>query len=218
MRRIVYYLLSIIGLGLIMSSSPAFANEELQKQMEKLRNQSDSLVKQLNNFQKSQNNVQAKPTAVNIDDAQTQRMMKKMLRRYQNMSVEEIKGELLQGSQGTKANQIFRQYPKTLEFMARIYQSKDAIPRALEMRSNMDKLKKVGFFMLGTFIFSFILGKIMIRPAMGLMRRITMGFFKALIVWFLRAGIIVYFYGYYLSPMWDIFDQVFIQDFLTNKI
>jgi hypothetical protein len=208
----------ILVLGPISGPSSVFANEELQKSLEQAREKSEELLKQFKNFQQANANQQQKPTQntnamAALNDPKTRRAMTKMLKRYQNMSVEDIEKEILTGSQGTKTHYFFKKYPKSLEFMARTYQDPQAIPRAIEMMDDRDKLKQVGIYMLGTIIISFLLGKIMIRPNMGLMKRLTMRLTRAVMIWGLRGGILVYFYGYYLSPMWRIAKTVFLRNF-----
>lgn len=208
----------ILVLGPVFGPSSVSANEELKKSLEDARVKSEELLKQFKSFQEANSNNgknkgSAPAATPDLNDPKTREAMSKMLKRYQSMSVEEIQNEMLVTTKGTKSHYFFSKYPKLLEFMARIYQDQQAIPRAMEMMDDRDKLKQVGLYMLGTIILSFILGKIMIRPTMGLMKRLTMRMTRTFMIWGLRGGILVYFYGYYLSPMWRISKTVFLRDF-----
>lgn len=202
-----------------------FADNELSAQMKAAQEKSKQLIEQLQKFQRSQG-VQAQASTgedfeesesqaikPDISNKETQRVFLKMLKRYNRMDLDSIKAEMLHASKGTRTGKVFKDYPKTLDFMARLYQSPDALPRALEMKNDMDKLKDVGLYMLGTIVFGFLLGKLLVRPSMTFMTRVMMGLVKLLIVWGVRGAIIVHFYGYYLDPMWGIFLEVFVPGF-----
>lgn len=217
-KNFLIFILKIMLLGSFFGPSSFASNTDLQKQMKQMQEQSEDLLKQFQNFQ----NANKKPSQKGEKKAKANskdmsKHINKMLERYRSMDLSEIEAELYKTSQGSKLGVIFDKFPKSLEFMARIYQDQVAIPRMIKMAEDYEKLKHASLYMLGTVLLSYILGKILIRHNMGLGRRFMMRIVRSLCIWSLRFGILGYFYGFYLSPLGRIIKTVFIDGLFINK-
>ena len=142
--------------------------------------------------------------------------MQQVLLHYQNMSPEQIKSLLIERAQGTKAQIIYEKAPMLLDFVSELLHDKNAIPNFLRDSKDFEKTKSMVGLMIGTIVIGFIIGFIIKKMNVGFFMRIWLGLFKFSLVWFLRVGVLLHFYGDGLRPMAKIFKRTMIDQILER--
>ncbi len=192
-------------------------------EIEKARNQTQSMLKDLEAFKASHTdsdgNVDMEAMQKALSENPTAQMkMDEVFAIYQTMKPEKIKSLIEQRSKGTRAEMIYEKAPFLLDFVAQILHHKDVMPNLLRDSKDLQKTKTMGIMMIGTFVFSFILGFILKRIKAGFFTRVWLTLFKFSAVWALRVGILLHFYGDGLRPASKIFYSSVIIPLISKLI
>lgn len=204
-----------------------FASSDLEQEMQDVQKKSENLIKQLKELHGQRKSDQSgsledldtldegsKQELTPEQMAMAQEQMLEFLKRYHSMSITAIKTQILEAVQKESVRNMMTSYPVILDFMAHMLKDPHAIAQMYKVLDNREMLKNVGLYLLGTLVLSFILGKILLKPGLSFFTRLMRGLFRFSLIWALRVGILVHFYGEYLGPAAKVFNRVVIQDYL----
>lgn len=209
MHKFVLALLISLKMGLLCSPSVFAQSDIVDETYEELQAQSEEMVDAVKDLQKKYANPDSAKDA-KIDPKQLEKAFSLIQEQFKEKSVEDIEDDILKQTEGSVLHQILEKFPKLLTYVATLMKDKEALPQASKILHDREKLKEVGLWMLGTFLLGFILKKLLIQSGQGVLKRLSRYFLKSLILWGVRLGILVHFYGEYLNPMYKIFKEVFL--------
>ena len=191
----------LIFLGLFIGGPFSFANdaEDDVNKLQEQRNNTLKLIDNLKSFQNSNASDQEK-----VDQIAKEMPIKQVLEHYQSMNEEEIKSQLKERMNGSKASVIFNKYPKSLDFVAAMLKDENALPELMKMKEDYEGLKHMAFAMIATFIISFIIKVMIDRSSTFLLKRFLYRILHLLFIWALRLGVMIFFFGSNLKPTYDI--------------
>ncbi|EQC44348.1 hypothetical protein [Bacteriovorax sp. Seq25_V] len=209
MHKFVLTLLIFLKMGLLCSPSVFAQSDIVDETYEELQAQSEEMVDAVKDLQKKY----ANPDAVKknqIDPKQLEKTFALIQEQFRDKTIEDIEADILDQTKGSMLHELLKTFPKLLTFVATLMKDKEALPQASKILHDREKLKEAGLWMLGTFLLSFILKKLLIQSGQGILKRLGRYFLKSLILWGVRIGILVHFYGEYLNPIYKIFKKVFL--------
>lgn len=132
------------------------------------------------------------------------------LEKFQHLSEDELLQLLKENTKDSKWGPYLEQFPRIRLLSVRLIKDKDAIPSAVKIIENKDKLVWFGGWMVSTFILGFILERIMRKEGRGVLASIGLYMVRVLIMTGVRLTIILYFYGTELKPAGRVFKQTFL--------
>ncbi len=203
MRKFLTILFICLKMGLLCSPS-VFADSANDDSYDELQEQSEEMVDAVKDLQQKYSNKDVK-----LDPKQMEQTFNLIHEQFKDKSVKDIENDILSQAEGSYLHKFLQKFPKMLTYVATLMKDKEALPKASKIIEDHEKLKTAGLWMLGTFALSFILSKLLIHAGQGIFKRLWMYFLKSSILWGVRIGILVHFYGEYLNPMYKIFKKVF---------
>jgi DNA-binding protein H-NS len=132
------------------------------------------------------------------------------LEKFQHLSEEELLHLLKENTKDSKWASYLDQFPRIRLLSVRLIKDKDAIPSAVKIIENKDKLVWFGGCLIATFILGFILERLMRKEGRGVLASIGLYMVRVLILTGVRLTIILYFYGEELKPASRVFKQTFL--------
>lgn len=132
------------------------------------------------------------------------------LAKFQTLSEQELLKLLKENTSQSKWGPYLDQFPRLSLFSVRLIKDKDAIPSAVKIIENKDKLIWFGGFMISTFLIGFLLERIMRKENRSIVGSIGLYLLRVLILTGVRFAILIYFYGDELRPAGRVFKQTFL--------
>lgn len=132
------------------------------------------------------------------------------LARLQKLSEEELVKMLKENTRDSKFAPYMDQFPRFTLLTVRLIKDKEAIPSAVKIIEDRDKLVWFGGIMISTFLLGFLLERLMRKEGRSILGSIGLYMFRVLILTGVRLGIIIYFYKDELSPAAKVFSETFM--------
>lgn len=132
------------------------------------------------------------------------------LAKFQTLSEGELLKLLKENTSQSKWGPYLDQFPRLSLFSVRLIKDKEAIPSAVKIIENKDKLIWFGGVMISTFLIGILLERIMRKENRSIMASIGLYLLRVLILTGIRFAVIIYFYGDELQPAGRVFKQTFL--------
>lgn len=131
------------------------------------------------------------------------------LARLQAMSEEELLKLLKENTKDSKFAPYIEKFPKISILSVKLIKDKDAIPSAVKIIEDRDKLVWFVGIMISTILIGFLLERIMKRKDSSVLGAIGLFFLRVLILTIIRIVIIIVFYGKELGPATKVVNNMF---------
>lgn len=106
-------------------------------------------------------------------------------------------------------------FPHFTVFVVKLIKDKESIPSLVKIVEDRERLIRFCGFMIATFIFGFILKKIMHREGRSFIKAAFYFLFRSFLMFGIRVYIIFYFFSTELTPAARIFNQTLLKDFFN---
>lgn len=126
--------------------------------------------------------------------------IKTALEPLQKMSEPELMTLLKENTKGSSAEKFVEYFPQMIVFAVRVIKDKDALPGLAKILDNKKSLIRLSSAMIATFIFGFILKKIMSKKGRSIAEAIGSWFLRFFIMTTLRLGITYVIFGAEIMP------------------
>jgi hypothetical protein len=128
----------------------------------------------------------------------------------QKLKEEELVKMLNENTKDSTFRPYMEQFPLITIFAVRMIKDKEAIPSLVKITEDKDRLIRFAWWMLGSFIFGFILKKILYNKDHPFLLAFGIFFARFIFMQALRFGIIYYFFKAELTPALDVFKKTFL--------
>jgi hypothetical protein len=128
-----------------------------------------------------------------------------ILKPMQELTEQQLIGQLLENSRDSKLHDIFVDFPMITKFVVKLMRDKKAIPQASIILEDQKKLIKFSAIMICTIIFGFFLAKVLVTSTTILTRIFFFFILRTMIMFSIRIGLIVMFFGDELTPFFNLF-------------
>lgn len=128
----------------------------------------------------------------------------------QKLSEEELLKLLKENTKESQFGPYLDKFPKLTLFSIKLIKDKEAIPSAVKIAEDKDKLIWFGGVMISTFLLGFLLERMMRKEGRSVLGSIGLYFLRVLILTGVRFAIIGYFYGKELTPAMKVFNETFL--------
>lgn len=135
--------------------------------------------------------------------------LKVALAPLQAMPESELRQLLLDNTKGSSAEEYVARFPKLLNFTVALIRDPVALPKMALIIEDQKRLIRYASLMLFTILFSIILKRFLKKEGRGIIAAVGLWFMRFLIINSLRLGILIYFFGSELTPMFNIAMKVF---------
>lgn len=133
-----------------------------------------------------------------------------VLQPLQILSEKELESLLLETSKNSKLKPLFEKFPKTVTFSVGMIKNKDAIPSMVSVVEDKPRLLNFAVFMLATILVGLFLKKLFFNKDRSFLGLIFFFIIRIQLMFFLRVGIIYYFYSKEFTPASIVFKKVFL--------
>jgi hypothetical protein len=131
------------------------------------------------------------------------------IRPFQKISEKELLEQLSSNIKDSKLAPLFKNNPTITLFMVRMIQDKNALPDLAKIFENKDRFITFSYWMLGTFVLSFIIRRIIKINNAGFFEAVFLWFIRFFIILFVRLGLIYYFFSNELEPSFKVIGKTF---------
>ena len=131
------------------------------------------------------------------------------LARLQAMSEEELLKLLKENTKDSKFAPYIEKFPKISILSVKLIKDKEAIPSAVKIIEDRDKLIWFVGIMISTILIGFLLERIMKRKDSSILGAIGLFLLRVLILTIIRIVVIIVFYGKELGPATKVFQKMF---------
>lgn len=127
----------------------------------------------------------------------------------QKLSEEELLKLLKENTRESNFAPYIDQFPKITLYCVRLIKDKEAIPSAVKIVENKDKLIWFAGVMISTFLLGFLLERIMRKEGRSLIGSIGLYMLRVAIMTVVRFTILMYFYKTELTPAMKVIEKTF---------
>lgn len=135
--------------------------------------------------------------------------LKVTLEPLQKMSEKELIAVLKDNTKDSAAAVYIVQYPKLTLFTVRLIKDPEALPNLGRILDRDEQLIQFAGIMVATILVAFLLKRFMRREGRTVLKALSLWFLRFFIISTLRVGLIMYFYGSELSPLFKIATNTF---------
>lgn len=130
--------------------------------------------------------------------------IKTTLKPLQKLSEDELLTMLKENTKGTAAGEYVERFPQLMVFTVRLIKDREAIPSFVSVMDDQDRLIRFSGLMIATILVGFFLKRFMKREGRSVAAALGVWFLRSLIMFSLRLGIIIFFFGEELTPAFNV--------------
>lgn len=128
----------------------------------------------------------------------------------QAQTEKEILYQLLNNAKGTKNYDLMINYPKITLFVVRMIKDKEALPYATKILENKKKLINFAAVMISSVLVGFLVARFVRTKSKSFGKVFLLFLLRVFLMMGLRIGIIIFFFGEELYPLYRVFLNTFI--------
>jgi hypothetical protein len=145
----------------------------------------------------------------NPDTPFSSKTIAESIRPFQNISEKELIEQFNANIKDSRVAPFLKKYPLATVFMVRLIQDKTALPSLAKIIENKERLITYSYWMLGTFVFAFILRRMLKIDNAGFFEAIALWFFRFFVMLFIRLGLTYYFFSNEFEPTFKVIMRTF---------
>lgn len=197
----------------IPAGDEVLATEVKESEIEEMRPSEDPTKNAtINAIKKVKEDLAKKSAEKEGETTDISRSVSIVLEPLQKLSEKELYKLIDDSTKNTAVRPYLEQFPNFTIFVVKLIKDKDSFPGLVKIVENRDRLIRFGGVMIATFIFGFILKRVMHREGRSFIKAAYYFLLRSWIMFAIRVYIVYYFFAPELTPAARVFKETFMKN------